>query len=176
MTGTRRRACAALLACALVWAAPHRACAQGKKTAFIKKPAGVVLITPESLESLFVNKGTFVAALAQRVRYIVVDELHAFIGSERGKQLQSLLARLEVLAPAAIPRIGLSATLGDMPLAAKFLRPGGCFPCEIIQGGAARQSLKILVKGVLQASPKVERKKQDGNTALEDMLDGGIIA
>lgn len=56
------------------------------------KPCGSVgvsdLITLESLEALLCNRGSSVAAILDRVTFFVADELHAFIGSERGKQLQ----------------------------------------------------------------------------------------
>ena len=83
------------------------------KRRLVERPRGALLITPESLEALFVTRGTSVPGLAQHLRFIVVDELHAFIGTERGRQLQSLLHRLELAAQRSIPRIGLSATLGD---------------------------------------------------------------
>src|SRR4051794_19076113 len=89
----------------------------------IRKPDGILLITPESLEAMFVRRGTDVARIFGGLRYIVIDELHAFIGSERGMQLQSLLHRLEHVLRRRVRRIGLSATLGDMNIAADFLRP-----------------------------------------------------
>ena len=58
------------------------------------------------------------------LEHVVIDELYAFIGAERGRQLQSLLHRIEVAVGRSIPRVALSATLGDMALAAEFLRPG----------------------------------------------------
>ena len=53
----------------------------------------------------------------------MVDELHAFLGTERGAQLRSLMHRVELAIRRRVPRIGLSATLGDMSLAADALRP-----------------------------------------------------
>ncbi|MBE0548493.1 MAG: DEAD/DEAH box helicase [Rubrivivax sp.] len=94
------------------------------KNRFHKKPSGVLLITPESLEATLCNRGSSVAAIFKGTTFFVVDELHAFIGSERGKQLQSLMHRIQTAVNRRIPRIGLSATLGDMGLAAEFLRPG----------------------------------------------------
>ncbi|MDZ7750061.1 MAG: BREX system ATP-binding domain-containing protein [Halofilum sp. (in: g-proteobacteria)] len=58
--------------------------------------------------------------------------LHAFIGVERGMQLESLMHRLELAVRRRVPRVGLSATLGDMNLAAEFLRPGGGDEVETI--------------------------------------------
>ena len=103
-----------------------------KKKKFLGNPKGILLITPESVESLFVNHGTAIPKLFGNLLYIVVDELHSFIGSERGQQLQSLLHRIEFAIKRRIPRIGLSATIGDMHLASQFLRPNGDTETEMI--------------------------------------------
>ncbi len=96
-----------------------------KKQKFLKHPKGILLITPESLEAMFVNNGSAIPQLFDKLLCIVVDELHSFIGSERGRQLQSLLHRIEFTVKRRIPRIGLSATIGDMRLASQFLRHDG---------------------------------------------------
>ena len=87
------------------------------KRQVLSDPAGILLITPESLEALFVLRGTAIAKLFGNLDFVVVDELHSFIGSERGQQLQSLLSRIERVLRRRVPRIALSATLGDMDLA-----------------------------------------------------------
>ena len=87
-----------------------------KKSAFLKAPGGILLITPESLEALFVVRGPAVGGLLAALQYVVVDELHAFLGTERGAQLRSLLHRVELAIRRRVPRVGLSATLGDMSL------------------------------------------------------------
>ena len=95
-----------------------------RKSAVLKKPGGILLITPESLEALFVVRGPALASVLASLQYIVVDELHAFLGTERGAQLRSLMHRVELALRRRVPRVGLSATLGDMSLAACALRPG----------------------------------------------------
>ncbi|MDB6086609.1 MAG: putative helicase [Gammaproteobacteria bacterium] len=119
-----------------------------RKRRFMKRPQGVLLITPESLEAMFVLRGHEVRRFFGELEYVVVDELHAFIGSDRGKQLQSLLRRIEAAIERRVPRVGLSATLGDMGLAARFLRPGGA-AAEIITSTAAGQELKVQLRGYL---------------------------
>ncbi len=117
------------------------------KTRFMVKRHGVLLITPESLEAFLCNRGTSLASTFQRLAFLVVDELLSFIWSARGKQLQSLMHRIERVIGRAVPRIGLSATLGDMNLAADFLRPGKGADVAMIVSGSAGNELKILVKG-----------------------------
>jgi len=124
----------------------HGDITQARKRQFLKQPQGVLLITPESLEALFVRRGHELRRLFGELHYIVVDELHAFIGSDRGKQLQSLMRRIEVLIERRVPRVGLSATLGDMALAGSFLRSASS-PAHIIVSAAAGQELKVQVRG-----------------------------
>ncbi|WP_122316164.1 DEAD/DEAH box helicase [Pseudomonas cichorii] len=127
----------------------HGDVSTSKKHRFLKSPSGILLITPESLEALFVNRGSALTGLFQHLRYIVVDELHAFIGSERGKQLQSLMHRIESVAGKKLPRVGLSATLGEMSLAREFLRPGQAQPMEEIISQASGQSLQVQVRAYI---------------------------
>ena len=117
------------------------------KQRFLSEMQGVLLITPESLEAQLCLRGTAVGNLFERTRYFVIDELHAFIGTERGKQLQSLLHRLEHVIGRRVVRIGLSATLGNMQLAAEFLRAGQADQVALVEPGDRSGELKILVKG-----------------------------
>ncbi|UTA69051.1 DEAD/DEAH box helicase [Emticicia sp. 21SJ11W-3] len=90
------------------------------KERIIKQPNGIILITPESLEAMFVNKPHQVKHLFSNVKYIVIDEIHSFIGTDRGIQLKSILARLQRLNVRSFNIIGLSATIGDYAEAKKF--------------------------------------------------------
>ncbi|GJJ02094.1 ATP-dependent helicase [Duganella rhizosphaerae] len=132
----------------------HGDISSSSKSRFLKLPSGILLITPESLEALLCNKGFSAPVLFSNLKYIVVDELHAFIGSERGKQLQSLMHRIELAANRNVPRIGLSATLGDMRLAAYFLRPHSEDKVEIIESKSEGGELKLVVKGFIEMEPK----------------------
>ncbi len=132
------------------------------KKKLLEHPSGILLITPESLEALFVLRGTQMPRLLAGLAYVVVDELHAFIGTERGRQLQSLLHRAERVAGRRIPRIALSATLGDMTLAAHFLRPGDDTNVEIISSTGGTQELKMVLRGFRSEPPKVMNHDHDG--------------
>lgn len=125
----------------------HGDISASRKQKFLKALTGVLIITPESLESLFVNKGTMIPAFASAAQCVVIDELHSFIGTERGKQVQSLLHRLDLAAGHTLPRIGLSATLGDKTLAAEYLRPGVGASVQTIDAAGEAYELKLLVKG-----------------------------
>lgn len=129
----------------------HGDISASRKHRFLKSPEGILLITPESLEALFVNRGTSLAGLFANLRYLVVDELHAFIGSERGKQLQSLMHRVETVIDRPLPRVGLSATLGDMMLASAFLRPSAPHHVSVIESKGSGQILKVQIRGYVES-------------------------
>lgn len=90
------------------------------KERLIKKPNGIVLITPESLEAMFVNKPYNVKQLFSNLKYVVIDEIHSFIGTDRGIQLKSILSRLQNVNSKTYSTVGLSATIGDYDEAKKF--------------------------------------------------------
>lgn len=138
------------------------------KNKFLKKPTGILLITPESIEALFVNHGTAIKNLFSNLQYIVIDELHSFIGSERGQQLQSLIHRIEYSIKGKTPRIGLSATIGDMHLAAQFLRPEENSKIEMIVSSSSEQELQLLLKGYLHKSPTVSFDRGTNTDIQED--------
>lgn len=136
----------------------HGDIASSSKMRFFKQPSGVVLITPESLEAMLCNRGFQMPRIVAQLRYVVIDELHAFIGTERGKQLQSLLQRLDQAAGRSVPRIGLSATLGDLRLGADFMRPHADPPVDIIESLAAQAELKIQIRGYCDLAPSAEEE------------------
>jgi ATP-dependent Lhr-like helicase len=91
----------------------HGEAKKSLKTNLIKSPNGIVLITPESLEAMFVNSPYNVSTLFGNLKYIVIDEIHSFLGVDRGLQLMSLLSRIQEVNKTKITTIGLSATIGD---------------------------------------------------------------
>lgn len=80
---------------------------------FLKSPAGVLMTTPESLEVLLMRGQGEKHKLFDHLRYIVVDEIHAFAADDRGAHLMALLERLQRVSDADLQRIGLSATVGN---------------------------------------------------------------
>lgn len=148
---------------------------QGKKKKLLKEQRGVLLITPESLEALFVLRGRQVPGLLDGVRYVVVDELHSFIGSERGRQLSSLLNRVELAVRRQVPRIALSATLGDMALAAEALRPGAGESVVLVEDKGESRELRLQLRGYRSAAPRPSEEAKEGDTeedADEDKEEG----
>ena len=144
----------------------HGDVTDSRKRKFQKRPRGCLLITPESLEGLLLRNGHAIPALFGALEYVVIDELHAFLEDERGRQLQSLLHRIETALGRRVVRIGLSATLGEMRLAAEFLRPGHADEVAMVVSESS-QDLKIILKGVLE--------EREGGEDAED-TERGLLA
>ena len=94
------------------------------KNRLLKNPEGILQITPESLESMIINRSNDIPRLFSGLKYVVIDEVHALIGQDRGNQVLCLLSRLSRLISYNPRRIGLSATLGDLTVAAEWLGAG----------------------------------------------------
>ena len=125
----------------------HGDVSQTVKTRAMTNPKGILLITPESLEALFVRRGLEISRLFGATRAVVIDELHTVLDSERGVQLRSLLTRLELAIKRPIRRIGLSATLGDMDLARAYLRPDGAEHVALIEAEGGEAELRLQLRG-----------------------------
>jgi ATP-dependent Lhr-like helicase len=87
-------------------------------------PPDILLTTPESLEAMLISPRVDIAFLLGDVRAVVVDELHAFAGDDRGWHLLFLLARIEHLGGRQLQRIGLTATVGNPEEMLVWLAPG----------------------------------------------------
>lgn len=131
----------------------------GAKARAMKRPTGCLLITPESLESMLMRKSRDIPRLFGKLTAIVIDELHAFIDDPRGRQLQSVLHRIDTITGRKPARLGLSATLADMKLAADFLRPGsmanGAGDTFLIQTKSDGRELLLGVKATVDGDQKL---------------------
>ena len=119
----------------------HGDISQSKKTKAKKTARGILLITPESLESALTCHPEDIPRLFGDLRFIVIDEMHSFIGTDRGLQLQCLLVRLERLGKCNPRRIGLSATMSDYRTAQEYLTSGTKRKCTTV--GTSPQKRKI---------------------------------
>ncbi len=80
---------------------------------FLKSLASVLMTTPESLEVLLMSGQGEKYRLFDNVRFIVIDEIHAFAADDRGAHLMALIERIQRTSNTDIQRIGLSATVGN---------------------------------------------------------------
>ncbi len=92
-----------------VW---HGDTPDNERRRFLKEPAELLMTTPESLEVMFVSRRVDERRLFSELRMIVIDEVHAFAGSDRGAHLMSVIERLAEVTKHDLQRVGLSATVG----------------------------------------------------------------
>lgn len=83
----------------------------------------MLLTTPESLEAILVSSRSDPATFFREIRSVVVDEVHAFAGDDRGWHLLGVLSRIEHLAGRPLQRVGLSATVGNPEALLGWLSP-----------------------------------------------------
>ena len=100
-----------------------------QKKKLLQNPRGVMQTTPESLESLLIRNSSGAYRLFSDLRFVIIDEVHYFMDSDRGLQLLSVLERLQRIIGFEPRRIGLSATLGDPANAKEWLSMGSSAVC-----------------------------------------------
>jgi ATP-dependent Lhr-like helicase len=154
----------------------HGDISMSRKHRLLKKPGGILQITPEALEGLLLNRSTELTRVFGDLRWVVIDEVHAFMASDRGGQVLSLLDRLSryALDRTRLPRrIGLSATLGDYEEAAAWLKGSTRRGVEVITDEGGR-TVNLLVDHFLikpkddDVSKTVEGGDGSGFTDLPD--------
>lgn len=105
----------------------------------IDDPPDVLAITPESLEAMLLSTRTPARRFLAHIRAVVVDEVHAFAGDDRGAHLVSLLERIARIAESDIQRIGLSATVGDPEVIVGWLSGSSMRPQRVVDPGGTRK-------------------------------------
>ncbi|MGV9671696.1 DEAD/DEAH box helicase [Gordonia sp. NPDC003504] len=93
-----------------VW---HGDVGQAARQRILRERPDILLTTPESLEAMLVSTKVDPRVLFDGLRTVVVDEVHAFAGDDRGWHLLAVLERLSRIAGRPLQRIGLSATVGN---------------------------------------------------------------
>ncbi len=99
----------------------HGDVAQSHKKKLLSSPRGILQITPESLESMLINRSNDIPRLFGDLRYVVIDEIHTLTGTDRGNQIICQLSRIARIIGYHPRRIGLSATIGNPDTAAEWL-------------------------------------------------------
>ena len=102
----------------------HGDVSAAQKAKLLKNPEGILQITPESLESMLMRRSNDIPRLFGALRYVVIDEIHTLIASDRGNQILCQICRIEKKTGLSVRRIGLSATIGDLREAADWLGGG----------------------------------------------------
>lgn len=103
------------------------------KKKLLDHPSGILQITPESLESMLINRSNDIVRLFGDLRFVVIDEVHTLTGVDRGNQIQCQLSRISRLIGRQVRRVGLSATVGDPEKAAVWLAGDSNIPVDVPQ-------------------------------------------
>ena len=109
---------------------------QGERAAMIRTPPHILVTTPESLYLLLTSERS--RHMLRTVRTVIVDEIHAVIGTRRGAHLALSLERLQHVCDRPLLRIGLSATQKPIDEVARFLVGTSGDPCTIVDTGHRR--------------------------------------
>lgn len=143
----------------------HGDVSSSKKKKFVRNPSGILQITPESIESLFLNNTNLLSHMFKNLDFIVIDEIHSFIDSDRGVHLRSLLHRLEKYSDTRPRIIGLSATINNFDLVRKWVNPSRPEKVEIIDDPNSSKQLKYSLMYFLE-----EKDGEGPFKLLEDIL------
>lgn len=130
------------------------------KRRLIKKPSGILQITPESLESLMINKHMEIPSLFGDLRFIVIDEIHSLLRGDRGMQTFCLIERLSRLAGCNPRRIGLSATIGNPEEAGAFLGAGSNRKTIIPKFESKKEIWHLSMEHFYNTSPQADEDKE----------------
>jgi ATP-dependent helicase Lhr and Lhr-like helicase len=111
----------------------------------LRERPDVLLTTPESIEAMLVSGHVDHRAFFSGLRAIVVDEVHAFAGDDRGWHLLAVLERLERVTGRPVQRVGLSATVGNPEELLRWL-----------QGArAGRRAARVVAPHLRERTPKL---------------------
>lgn len=112
---------------------------------FLKEPAELLMTTPESLEVMLVSQRVDEAKLFGDLRIVVIDEVHALAGSDRGAHLMSVLERIARLSRHDLQRVGLSATVGNPAAILSWLKGSSQRPGQVVDPPKTASRRQLLV-------------------------------
>jgi len=138
----------------------HGDVSQSQKRKLIKKPSGILQITPESLESLLINKHMEIPSLFGDLRFIVIDEIHSLLRGDRGGQTFCLIERLCRMAECSPRRVGLSATIGNPAEAGKFLAAGSGKGTLIPEFDGGKEVWRLSMEHFFNTPPQADEGKE----------------
>ncbi len=134
----------------------HGDASRSQKSSLLKKPQGILQITPESLESLMISKHNLIPSLFGDLRFIVIDEIHSLLRSDRGSQTFCLIERLCRAAGCDPRRIGLSATIGDPQKAGEFLSAGSGRGTLIPRFDGGKEVWRLSMEHFFNSAPQAD--------------------
>ncbi len=140
-----------------------------RRRAIMRERPDLLLTTPESMEVMLVSSRSEPSALFRDLQAVVVDELHAFAGDDRGWHLLAVLERVRRLAGREIQRLGLSATIGNPEALLEWLAPAPDRPRRVIAAagdGASSACADLDYVGSVRNAAKVVSALHRGEKRL----------
>ena len=134
------------------------------KNKLLNDPKGILQITPESLESMLMNRSNDIVRLFSDLRFIIIDEIHTLTGTDRGNQIICQLSRISRLIARDVRRIGLSATVGDVEAAKKWLCGGSSRECEAPVPEQGRVSWRLALEHFFIQNAKLDQTRSADGT------------
>jgi ATP-dependent Lhr-like helicase len=140
------------------------------KKKIVENPPDVLITTPESLAVVLTSEKMLTAL--KGLEYIIVDEVHELVPSERGSHLSISMERLEAVSKKHVSRIGLSATVGNLKQAAQFVSGSHRRHAVLVDTSARGYDIEIkYVKGSLNnvahfVTDYVKKNRPDGSVLL----------
>lgn len=138
----------------------HGDAPQSQKRKILRKPAGILQITPESLEALLITKHMEIPSLFHDLRFIVIDEIHSLLRADRGGQTFCLIERLCRVAECNPRRIGLSATIGNPEEAGRFLDSGSGRGTVIPKFDGGKDVWRLSMEHFFNSAPQADEGKE----------------
>ena len=155
----------------------HGDASQSQKRKLLKKPEGILQITPESLESLLLSKHMEIPHLFHDLRFIVIDEIHSLLRGDRGWQTFCQIERLCRIAGCNPRRIGLSATIGDPEKAGEFLGAGSGRETLIPRFDGGREIWRLSMEHFYNTPPQADEGfDQSVGLMVEEATDSAPVA
>jgi ATP-dependent helicase Lhr and Lhr-like helicase len=152
------------------------------KNTFIRNLTTVLMTTPESLEGMLISSSVPHETIFADLRAIVIDEIHALAGSDRGSHLMSVLERLLRVTNYDVQRIGLSATVGNPIRILQWLQGTSQRPSCIIDPPPipSKKEIRILLKdsqtAIVEQASLMARSKKSLFFCQSRALSEGIAA
>lgn len=148
----------------------HGDISQSLKKKALKTAQGVLQITPESLEALIMRHPGDAKRLFSDLRFVVIDEIHALMGEDRGAQVICLISRLEKMVGCRPRRVGLSATLNDYKPAMEFLSAGSPIGASAVGTQHHKRTISLCAESftILEEEEKALESKNPYHEFLYD--------
>ena len=143
----------------------HGDVAASQKKKLLEKPRGVLQITPESLESMLINRSNDIVRIFGALKFVIIDEIHTLTGTDRGNQIICQLCRIQRLIGRNPRRIGLSATVGDPGLAAAWLSAGSGRDTDISDIPAEKLRWRLGVEHFYIQNRKFDQSREGSDDA-----------